>query len=183
MNSASGTVLQSDVWKPVLISGFVAVLLGGAILAWPAAGLSVAGILFGGYLLISGATQIFLAFRLPLASGAGRALNFISGTASIILAVLCFRSIAESILLLGIWIAVGFIFRGMSMVVTAVADVDRQGRGWVAFSGVIGLLAGVVALAYPFDSVAVLLVVVGVWLVVLGVVETISAIQLRKATR
>src|SRR5690349_19567749 len=42
----------------------------------------------------------------------GPGLLFLSGAASLILAVLCFRSMQSSSLLLAIWIGVGFIFRG-----------------------------------------------------------------------
>jgi uncharacterized membrane protein HdeD (DUF308 family) len=49
------------------------------------------------------------------------------------------------------------------------------------FAGVISLIAGMVVLAWPFDSIVILALVVGIWLVVIGVFEIVSALQLRKA--
>lgn len=183
MNSVMPTSPLKEIWKPALASGIAAVAFGIAVLVWPAASVTVAAILFGAYLAVSGVMQVVFAVTLPLSSTGGRGLTFVSGAASLVLAVLCFRSLADSVLLLGIWVAVGFVFRGTSLVVTGIGDTELPGRGWVITSGVISLIAGFVALAYPFESLAVLTMVVGVWLVVLGVGETISAIRLRKAER
>src|SRR6185312_9522640 len=114
-------------------------------------------------------------------SAGGRVLLFISGAAALILAVLCFRSLAESILLLAIWIGVGFIFRGVATAVSAISDPTLPGRAWEIFIGVISLVAGVVMLASPFESLATLTFVVGIWLVVIGVFEVVSAFGIRKA--
>ena len=42
------------------------------------------------------------------------------------------------------------------------------------------MIAGLVVLVWPFDSIVVLVVVAGVWLVILGVVEIIHSFQIRK---
>ena len=82
-------------------------------------------------------------------------------------------------LLLAIWIGVGFIFRGVSVMASAISDRQFPGRGWAIFFGVISLIAGVVVLAYPFDSIVTLALVVGIWLIVLGVVVVISGFGMR----
>jgi uncharacterized membrane protein HdeD (DUF308 family) len=48
---------------------------------------------------------------------------------------------------------------------------------------VISLVAGVVMLASPFESVATLTVVVGIWLIVIGVFEAVSAFGIRSASK
>ena len=98
---------------------------------------------------------MIFAFSLHVSAG-GRVLLFISGAAALILAVLCFRSLQESILLLAIWIGIGFIFRGVATAVAAISDPTLPGRGWEIFVGVISLIAGVVMLALPFESLATL---------------------------
>lgn len=42
------------------------------------------------------------------------------------------------------------------------------------------ILAGVITLAWPFDSIATLALVVGIWLVVIGLFEIGSAFAIRK---
>lgn len=172
--------MLAHLWKTALISGVLAVILGVCVLAWPAITIVVAAIFFGAYLLISGIWQVVFAFSLHVSAG-GRVLLFVSGAAALILAVLCFRSLQNSILLLAIWIGIGFIFRGVATAVSAISDPTLPGRGWAIVIGVISLIAGVVMLASPFASLATLAMVVGIWLVVLGVFEIASAIGLRKA--
>ena len=171
-------------WKSTLLSGVLAVILGVLMLVWPGKTLLVAGVLFGAYLLISGIAQVFFAFSLHVAAG-GRILLFISGAASLILAVLAFRHFGEgyAVLLLAIWIAVGFIFRGMATTVSAISDPTLPGRGWEIFFGIISLIAGIVMLAWPGLSLLTLLTVVGVWLIVIGAFEIVSAFVIRKGTK
>ncbi|MBI3215862.1 MAG: HdeD family acid-resistance protein [Mycobacterium sp.] len=171
-------------WKTTLISGLIAVALGAAVLAWPGKTLLVAAILFGAYLLISGIAQVVFAFALHVSAG-GRVLLFISGAASLVLAVLAFRHFGEgyAILLLAIWIAIGFVFRGVAHTVSAISDPTLPGRGWEIFFGIVSLIAGVVMLALPDLSLVTLVWVTGAWLVAIGLIEIGSAFAIRSATK
>ncbi|MGO9253922.1 MAG: HdeD family acid-resistance protein [Mycobacterium sp.] len=173
--------LASRLWTATLLSGIATAALGVIVLAWPGKSLVVASALFAVYLLISGIVQVILAFSLHALAG-GRFLLFISGAASLILAVFAFRHFDEGypILLLSIWIGVGFVFRGVTTTATAVSDRGLPGRGWAIFYGVITAIAGFVVLAWPFDSIALLTLVVGIWLVIIGVSEIITAFVIRK---
>ena len=180
MTNSSGQTLVPHLWKSVLLTGILSVVLGVMVLAWPNATLVVAAIFFGAYLLVTGISQVFHAFTLHI-SGGGRALLFISGAASLVLAVLCFRSIGDSILLLAIWIGIGFIFRGVATAAAAISDPGTPGRGWEIFIGIVTLIAGIIVLAYPFASLPTLIWVTGIWLVVIGVMEIIASFGIRKA--
>ncbi len=81
----------------------------------------------GAFLLVTGISQVVLAFSLH-GSTTGRILLFVSGAAAIVLAVLCFLSLQESILLLAIWIGIGFIFRGVATAMSAITDPTLPGR-------------------------------------------------------
>jgi uncharacterized membrane protein HdeD (DUF308 family) len=171
--------MLQHLWKSTLLSGILAVILGVLVLTWPGITIVVAAIFFGAYLLITGFAQVIFAFSLHVSAG-GRVLLFISGAASLILAVLCFRSLQNSILLLAIWVGVGFIFRGTATAVSAISDPTLPGRWWEVFIGGITLVAGVVVLAEPFDSIATLTFVIGIWLIVIGVFEVVSSFGIRK---
>lgn len=176
--------MLQHLWKSTLLSGILAVILGILVLAWPGKTIIVAAILFGAYLLITGIAQVIFAFSLHVSAG-GRVLLFISGAASLILAVLAFRHFGEgyAILLLAIWIGVGFIFRGVATTVSAISDPGMPGRAWEIFFGIISTIAGVVVMASPFESLAVLTLVVGIWLIVLGVFEVVAAFGIRKGSK
>lgn len=176
--------LLPHLWKSTLISGILALALGILVLLLPGDSIVIAAVLFGIYLLVTGIAQVIFAFSLHISAG-GRVLLFISGAASLILAVLCFRHFGEgyAILLLAIWIGVGFIFRGVATTISAISDPVLPGRGWQIFLGVISLLAGIVVIASPFTSLWVLTLVVGIWLVVIGVFEIVSSFGIRRASK
>jgi uncharacterized membrane protein HdeD (DUF308 family) len=182
METPAPPSLLQHLWKSTLLSGVLAVILGAAVMVWPAATIVVAAVFFGAYLLVTGISQVVFAFSLHVSAG-GRVLLFISGAAALILAVLCFRSLQDSILLLAIWVGIGFIFRGVATAVSAISDPTLPGRGWEIFIGAISVLAGVFMLAWPFESIALLTDVVGIWLIVLGVFEVVSAFGIRSASK
>ncbi|WP_369831856.1 HdeD family acid-resistance protein [Mycobacterium sp. E796] len=188
MQTTAGTApvpsLLPHLWKSALASGILSLVVGAVILAWPGISILAAAVAFGIYLLITGAAQVIFAFSLHVSAGS-RILLFISGAASLILAVLAFRHFGQgyAVLLLAIWIGIGFIFRGVATTVSAISDPALPGRGWSIFIGVISLLAGIVVLASPFDSIVTLAIVVGVWFVVIGVFEIVSSFGIRKASK
>jgi uncharacterized membrane protein HdeD (DUF308 family) len=168
------------IWSSAVVSGLLAVILGAVILAWPGQSILVTSGVFGAYLVVSGVAMVVLGFSFP-APAASRFLGVISGVASVVLGVLAFKHFGEgyAVLLLAIWIGVGFIIRGVTAMATALADKQFPGRGWAIFFGIVSVLAGFVVLAYPFDSIVTLAFVAGIWLVVLGVVEVISGLGMR----
>ena len=172
--------LARHLWMSAVLFGLLGVILGIVVLAWPGPSILVAAGLFGVYLVVSGIVMVVLAFRLPESTGS-RVLNFISGVLSVILGILAFRHFGQgyAILLLAIWIGIGFIFRGITALAFAAGGKGIPGRGWTIFFGIISLLAGLVVLAYPFDSIVTLALVVGIWLIVLGVLEVISGFGMR----
>ena len=48
----------------------------------------------------------------------------------------------------------------------------KQGRNWGIFIGILGVLAGIVILAYPIDSALTLAFIGGIWLVILGIMRS-----------
>jgi uncharacterized membrane protein HdeD (DUF308 family) len=171
--------LMQGISTAAILSGLMAVVLGVAMLAWPEPSVVAAAVLLGMYLVVSGVALVFLAFS--LFSAGSRFLSFISGVASVALGILAFRHFGDgyAILLLAIWVAVGFIFRGVSVTASAISAPQFPGRGWAIFFGFISVIAGFVVLAYPFDSVDTLSVVVGAWMAILGAMEVTSGFVMR----
>lgn len=183
MTTTHQPTLFDTLWKSSVLSGVIAVALGALVLLWPGKTLLVAAFLFGAYLLLSGIAQVLLAFGLHSSAGS-RILLFLSGAASLVLAILAFRHFGSdpetALLLLAIWIGIGFIFRGVAATAMGISELSgTPGRGWSIFFGLVTIIAGVVTLAYPFDSLVTLTLVVGVWLIVIGLMEIITGLQLR----
>ena len=183
METTAAPKLLPHLWKSTLVSGLLALALGVLVLVLPGDSLVVAAVLFGLYLLVTGVAQVVFAFSLHVSAG-GRVLLFISGAASLILAVLCFRHFGQgyALLLLAIWIGVGFILRGVATSISAISDPHLPGRVWQIILGAISLVAGIVMMGSPFASLAILTLIVGIWLVVIGVFEIVSSFGIRSAS-
>ncbi|MEU4808855.1 HdeD family acid-resistance protein [Nocardia fluminea] len=173
------TALAKKTWQTVLVTGLLAVVLGIIVLVWPGPSLLVAGILFGIYMVVSGIFQLIAAFT-HLPSTSFRVLSFISGVLSLIIGVFCFRDDLTSIVLLGLFIGISWLFRGVAVLFAAISESGVPGRGWQIFYGIISALAGVVLIVWPISSLATLVWVVGIFLIVIGVMEVITAFGIRK---
>ncbi|WP_432159685.1 HdeD family acid-resistance protein [Streptomyces sp. NRRL F-5630] len=170
--------LARAAWWVVLLAGLAAVVLGVLVLVWPGSSLRVAGVLFGVYLLVSGVVQLVAASGTHTAAGM-RVLGFVSGALSVLLGLFCFRSATQSVLLLALWIGIGWLFRRLTQVVAALAEPASPARGWQLLLGVLAALAGAVLVVSPFASAWALLLVAGIWLLAVGLTEIATALRLR----
>ncbi|MDR6977132.1 uncharacterized membrane protein HdeD (DUF308 family) [Streptomyces sp. 3330] len=174
--------LSRAAWQIVLLTGVASLILGVLVLVWPGASLFAAGILFGLYLVISGIFQLASAFGTHRATSL-RVLAFLSGALSLVLGLFCFRGPMQSTLLLALWIGIGWLIRGVTQILAAAHDSTMPARGWQIFLGIVTFVAGIVLIDAPFESVGVLTLVAGVWLVAVGAVEIVTALRIRSRAR
>lgn len=182
METTAAPSLLPHLWKSTLVSGILAVVLGVLALVWPGITILVAAIFFAAYLLITGISQLVLAFSIRSSVG-GRVLLFIGGAAALVLAVLCFVSLQNSFELLAIWIGVGFIFRGVATTMSAIGDPSLPGRVWEIIIGIISVIAGIIMFVAPMEGLVALAQVTGIILIVVGVFEVISAFAIRSEAK
>ena len=174
--------LARNTWQLLLLIGLTAVALGVIVLVWPGKTLLVAGVLFGIYLVVSGVGYVLAAFG-SHAGAAMRVLSFLTGVVSLVLGFFCFRDKYEAVALLALWIGISWVFRGMTLLAAALSFDHLPGRGWQVLSGVIIVVGGGVLIIYPIDSIAILALVAGWWLIVIGIMDVISAFQVRSRTK
>lgn len=161
-------------WWLILILGLVSLVVGIIVLIRPFTAVNVAAIIFGIWLLVSGIFQLVQAFNSRLETMA-RVLNAITGVIGIILGIICFESVENRIALLILFIGIWWILRGIMQII--IGATRTEGGGIDIFLGIVGLIAGVIVLVWPIGSLAVLTLVVGVWLIVLGIFEVIAAFR------
>ena len=147
MTTTQTTNPLGDLWKTMLAWGVLNVILGVAVLAWPGISILAAAVLFGAFLVISGIAQVAAAFARDVSAGS-RVMLFISGALSVVLGVLAFRHFGQgyAVLLLAIWIGVGFIFQGVAEAVVAISHPLLPARGWHIFLGILTVIAGIVVM-------------------------------------
>jgi uncharacterized membrane protein HdeD (DUF308 family) len=76
---------------------------------------------------------------------------------------LSFRHFGDgyAVLLLSLWIGIGFIFQGIAGIAAGIGESELPGRGWYI--------------------VAVLTLAAGIWLTIIGITQIIQAFQTREA--
>jgi uncharacterized membrane protein HdeD (DUF308 family) len=171
-------------WKSVLALGVLTLALGAVVLIWPGDAIVVAAVVFGVYLLVSGIAQAIAAFAVDM-STATRVLYFISGALSVVLGYFAFRDFnnGAAVWMMAIWIGVGFIFQGVTATALAIDVPALPARGWYIFVGILTVIAGVVTLVWPISSIAVLAIIAGAWLVVIGITEVVGALSARRTVK
>jgi uncharacterized membrane protein HdeD (DUF308 family) len=187
VDEATGVVkpiLGQQLWKWTLAAGLLTIVLGAIVLVWPGPTILVTSTLFGVYLLSTGFIGLFMSFTVSVSAGM-RVLLFISGALSVVLSILSFRHFGDgyAILLLSLWIGIAFIFQGVAASAAAMSESNLPGRGWYIVLGLVSVIAGLVVLVWPIDSIVVLVLVAGVWLVVLGGVQIVQSFRIRKEAK
>jgi len=170
-----------NLWRSALALGVLTLGLGAVVLIWPGDSIVVASAVFGVYLLVAGIAQAIAAFAVDM-STATRILYFISGALSVVLGYFAFRDFnnGAAVWMMAIWIGVGFIFQGVTATALAIDVPALPARGWYIFVGILTVIAGVVTLVWPISSIAVLAIVAGAWLVVIGTTEIVGALSARR---
>jgi uncharacterized membrane protein HdeD (DUF308 family) len=126
----------------------------------------------------SGIVQVVSAFGTRVVT-ATRVVGLISGAVSFLLGLFCFRDELRSVVLLALWIGIGWVLRGITQIAGAGGDPLAPARGWQIALGVVSVLGGIVLVVTPISSVLVLSAVGGGWLLALGTAEICTAVRLR----
>jgi uncharacterized membrane protein HdeD (DUF308 family) len=166
-------------WGWVLFFGIVTVLAGLFALVWPGRTLQVIAVLFGIQLVVAGIFRFVTALAVDEASGGTRVLLALLGVLSFIVGLYALRNVLVTIAALALLLGIFWIVNGAVETFAALSDRGMQGRGWTIFMGLLSIVAGVVVLVYPGISLATLAVVLGFWLIVLGVMEIVAAFRVR----
>jgi uncharacterized membrane protein HdeD (DUF308 family) len=166
-------------WGIFLFFGVVSVGLGIAIVVWPQVTVGIVVILLGAWLLVSGVFSLVSSFAKANADTASRGMMGIVGALSILLGILCFRSIYQAVEILALFVGIGWLMRGVFDLVGGAQTKGKPGRGLWIFMGLLGIAAGVVVLVWPGITLTALAWVSGIWLIVLGLVWVVASLRLR----
>ncbi|MEU1705260.1 DUF308 domain-containing protein [Streptomyces sp. NPDC005706] len=176
----SMTVLARS-WLWILGSALVTLVPGVLILVWPDETLHVVAVLIGLYLLLVGALRFVTAFS---REGAGERLpGLLIALLFVLAGVLCLRNPLQTIAALSLIVGLAWLASGILTLYTAISAEDLPHRGVVLGAALLGIVAGIVVLVLPTESARALTRLLGLWLVLLGLVELAVAFAWRSALR
>ena len=168
----------ADHWGLAVVMGVVSIVLGLLAMFYPGATIVTVAIFFAAWLFVSGIFSLIGSFTRDGDTGS-RVLTAIIGVLSVIVGFALLRTPFQSVEVFIFVLGIFWLVQGIMTFVAAFAQ--KEGRNWRIFSGILGIIAGVIILAYPISSAATLAVVGGIWLVILGVTQVIAGFQLRSA--
>ncbi|MDY7543888.1 DUF308 domain-containing protein [Cryobacterium breve] len=162
------------------IGGVVAVILGVMILVWPGATLNVIAVLFGLYFLVGGIARIVRGIAMAGGSAGVRVLNILLGVLLLVAGIVAIRNPIGSLAVLGMVIGISWLIEGVAALVETASDSSR----WFGILfAVISIVAGIVVLLSPVNSLGVLVVVGGVFLIVSGLVQLVMSFTLGRGAQ
>ncbi|WP_432026229.1 HdeD family acid-resistance protein [Streptomyces sp. 1222.5] len=166
-------------WTWILASAIATLVPGVLILVWPDETLHVLAVIIGLYLLVTGAIRFVTAF----AREDERVTGLLLAVVFVLAGVLCLRNPLQTITALSLVVGLAWLASGILTLYTAIAAKDLPHRGVVLGAALLGILAGIVVLVLPSESARALTRLLGLWLVLLGLVELVAAFAWRAALR
>ncbi|MFJ2262913.1 HdeD family acid-resistance protein [Streptomyces sp. NPDC087844] len=164
-------------WTWILGSAVATLVPGILVLVWPDETLHVLAVLIGLYLLVTGGFRFVSSFarddlgeRLP---------GLLLAVLYVLAGVLCLRNPLQTIAALSLIVGVVWLVSGILTLYTAIVAKGLPHRGFLFGAAVIGILAGIVVLALPTESAQALTRLLGLWMVLLGLVEVAIAFAWR----
>jgi len=165
-------------WGLAVVLGVLSIILGVLAIAYPGRTVVIVAIFFAAWLFVTGIYEVIVSFTRD-GDTAMRVFHAIIGVLAVIVGFALLRTPFQSVEVLIFVLGVFWLVQGIMTFVAAFSV--KQGRNWGIFIGILGVLAGIVILAYPIDSALTLAFIGGIWLVILGIMQIVAGFQLRRA--
>ena len=167
-------------WQATLVLGVLTLILGIIVSFHPTGSLNVVAVLLGILMILSG---IFHLIRVLDPAELHRVWLGIAGLLFIVIGVVLIRHLHLTRALIGLIIGLTWIVQGLSALIGGIAGGVREGRAWWIIFGAVSLIAGIVVATAPADSLNVLAVLLGIWFSIMGILEIIGGLLLRRVLR
>lgn len=164
-----------------MAAGLAAITIGVLLLAWPKASLVIAAVLIGISLIVAGLLRLIDGFTAHDASGGRRVAHVLIGLLAVIVGLYSIRHYHMTIAVLAIIVGLFWVLHGIADVTISLLAGPFPGRWLTGMAGVLSVAAGVIVLFWPSISITILIVVIGIWLIIYGILMAITAFALRRS--
>ena len=165
----------SSIWWIVLVVGVAFAGFGVVMLFNIAAGATAIAIIVGAFLFLDGIVGLITAGRNGGSKAVGIVLGIVLMIGGVVVAAWPGVTFLVIAIVWGVTIVVGGITRIIGSIILA-----GPGWGWVLAIGIAELIVGVAALVWPHVTAHVILLLIGVYAIVAGLLQIILAFELKK---
>ena len=173
-------LLLAQSWQATMIIGALTLILGLIVSFHPGGSLNVVAVLIGVLAIISG---IFHLLRIFGRGESHRIWLGITGLLFIVIGVVLIRHLHLTLAVVGLFVGITWIVQGVTALIGGIAGGTREGRGWWIAFGALSVIAGIVVVSTPVNSLTVLALLLGIWFIVMGLAEIIGGFMLRRLAR
>jgi uncharacterized membrane protein HdeD (DUF308 family) len=106
-------------------------------------------------------------------------LGILTGIVFLVLGFVVLSYDAGSLLAVSVLIGISFLFTGLTWLIAGVTQ--HEMRWWFLVGGALALIAGIIAFAYPDETLVVLGLLLGWFLLVAGIIDIVGALANRDA--
>ena len=168
-------------WMALVLRGIAAILFGVLTLKWPAVTTASLVVLFGAFVMLDGLLDVVASIRTK-AGGAEWGGALMLGLVEIILGLLMIMWPDLTTRLVMLFIGSWAIIRGV-LEIYAATQLRKmiEGEALLATVGVLSVLFGIIVLARPDIAMITILLTIGIYLLVSGVLLVVLGMRVRRA--
>jgi len=171
-----GGIPSNVVWQIELVVGLMTLGLGIALAFHPSTSLNVICVFIGILLILGG---IFHFIRALDNDEQHRAWIAVAGLLEVVIGVVMIRHLDLTKAAIGLLIGIVWIVQGVVALMAGIMGGTKSQRGWVIGFGLISLVAGIVVVTVPSNSVNALATLIGIWFIIMGLLEVAGGFVLR----
>jgi uncharacterized membrane protein HdeD (DUF308 family) len=164
------------VWWVVLVVGLVFTGFGLVMLFDVAAGATTIAIIVGAFLIFDGLVEVISGGR----RGGSRVWAVVLGILLVIGGIVVIAWPGVTFLVIAVIWGITLLVGGIARAVAA-GTLRGYGWGWLVVLGILETIVGIVMLAWPDVTAYVILLLIGIYSIVAGILQIVLAFQLRKA--
>jgi len=164
------------VWQFQLLAGLITMVLGVILAFHPSKSLEVIAVFIGILLILSG---LFHFVRALDHDEQHRAWVGIAGLLEVVIGVVMIRHLGLSYAIVGLLVGLTWIVQGIVALMGGILGGAGRSRVWVIVFGLISIAAGVVVVSAPEHSLTFLATLLGVWFIIMGVLQLLGGLFLR----
>ncbi len=166
-------------WWLLLISGIIGVLIGGLLIFWPGATITVVTAIVGFFMIATGVVRFFVGVFDSHAQD--RWLMAIAGIVGIALGVVVMKNPEGTVKVIALIVAIFWLISGLVDLFRGLTNSALPDRSLRIVFGVMAILFGVVILVWPAITIGVFAILAGIYSVFFGILEIIAAFQIKNA--
>lgn len=166
-------------WWLLAVSGVFSVIIGGLLIFWPGATITVVTAIVGFFMIVTGVIRFFVSVLDSHAED--RWLMALAGIIGIVLGVIVMKNPEGTIKVIALIVAVFWLISGLVDFFRGLTNPSLPDRSIRIVFGLMSVLFGVVVLVWPAITIGVLAVVAGIYSVSFGVLEIVASFQLKNA--